>query len=267
MALGKVDKGWAVVTGASSGIGRAFARELSRRGYSVLAVARRRERLEALRNETADEGGQIEPLPADLGTEEGVASVIRRVEAIGAIELLINNAGIATAGDFRGAKLDDELAAVRLNIGAVVRLTHPILQGMVQRRRGAVINLASVVAFQPFPHFAVYAASKAFVLSFTEALAEELKGTGVRILALCPGSVSTEIDVFAHNEGLLGKLPSLTAEQVVNTGLAALEHGRVVKVVGALNQFVPLLNRLTPRWTIRWMMGVSAKPPKTPTVA
>ena len=131
----------------------------------------------------------------------------------------------------------------------------------MQRRRGAVINIASVVAFQPFPHFAVYAASKAFVLSFTEALAEELKGTGVRILALCPGSVKTEIDVFAHNEGLLGKLPSLTAEQVVQTGLQALERGCTVKVVGALNQFVPFLNRLAPRQTIRWLVGLSAKAP------
>ena len=261
VATGKVDKGWAVVTGASSGIGRAFARELARRGYSVLAVARRRERLQALIKETASGSGQIEPLLADLQTEEGIASVVRRVESIGDIELLINNAGIATAGDFVGAKLDDEMGAIRLNIGAVVSLTHQILGGMVQRRRGAVINIASVVAFQPFPHFAVYAASKAFVLSFTEALAEELKGTGVRILALCPGSVKTEIDVFAHNEGLLGKLPSLTAEQVVQTGLQALERGRTVKVVGALNQFVPFLNRLAPRQTIRWLVGLSAKAP------
>jgi short-subunit dehydrogenase len=135
---------------------------------------------------------------------------------------------------------------------------------MVKRQQGAIINLASVVGFQPFPHFAVYAATKAFVISFTEALAEELKGTGVRILALCPGSVRTEIDVFAHNEGLLGKLPSLTAEQVVRTGLRALENGRVVKVVGGVNQFLPFMGRIMPRQTIRWLMGVSVKPPRTP---
>jgi short-subunit dehydrogenase len=108
----------------------------------------------------------------------------------------------------------------------------------------------------------VYAATKAFVLSFTEALAEEVKGTGVRILALCPGSVATELDVFAHNEGLLGKLPSLTAEQVVQTGLQALEDGRVVKVVGALNSFLPFMGRLLPRWTIRRLMGTGVKPPR-----
>jgi len=256
-------KGWVVVTGASSGIGLAFARELARRGHPVLAVARRRERLEALMREAAEHGGRVEPLTADLTAEQGVTSVVRRTEELAEIELLINNAGTANAGDFLGASLDHEIGAIRLNVDAVVRLTHDVLRGMVHRGRGAILNLASVVAFQPFPHFAVYAASKAFVLSFTEALAEEVKGTGVRILALCPGSVATEIDVFAHNEGLLGKLPSLTAEQVVKTGLQALGDGRVVKVVGGFNRLLPFMDRLMPRPTIRWLMGVSAKPPRT----
>src|SRR5262249_28846798 len=128
---------------------------------------------------------------------------------------------IATAGNFLSAGLDEEIGLIRLNVDAVVRLTHEVLREMVRRGRGAVINLASVVAFQPFPHFAVYAASKAFVLSFTEALAEEVKGTGVQILALCPGAARTEIDVFAHNEGLLGSLPSLTPEEIVRTALRA----------------------------------------------
>jgi uncharacterized protein len=176
------------------------------------------------------------------------------------VELLINNAGIATAGDFIGAVLDRETGEIRLNIDAVVVLAHSVLQGIVLRGRGGIINLASVVAFQPFPHFAVYAATKAFVLSFSEALAEELKGTGVRVLALCPGSVATEIDVFAHNEGLLGKLPSLTAKKVVRTGLHALDGGRVVKVVGGLNQLLPFLGRFMPRWAIRKLMGISVKP-------
>jgi len=258
-----MENGWAVVTGASSGIGFEFARVLARRGLPVLAVARRRERLEALAKEAADYGGRVEPLTADLMTDQGVTSVVRRSEELGEIELLINNAGIANAGDFLGAPLDHELAAIRLNVNAVVRLTHELLRGMVHRRRGAIIDVASVVAFQPFPHFAVYAASKAFVLSFTEALAEELKGTGVRVLALCPGSVATEIDVFAHNEGLLGKLPSLTAEQVVKTGLRALDGGRVVQVVGSFNRMLPFMGRMMPRWAIRRLMGASVKTPRT----
>jgi len=253
--------GWAVVTGASSGIGAEFARELARRGYPVLAVARRRERLEALAKEMSERGGRVKPLSADLKTEEGLMSVVGQIQELSEVELLVNNAGIATAGDFVGAALDEEVGTIRLNVEVVVRLTHCVLRGMVQRGRGAVINLASVVAFQPFPHFAIYAATKAFVLSFTEALAEEVKGTGVRVLALCPGSVATEIEMFARNEGLLGKLPSLTAAQVVKTGLHALGDRRVVKVVGGLNRFLPFIDRLMPRRTVRWLMGVSAKPP------
>jgi short-subunit dehydrogenase len=255
--------GWAVVTGASSGIGLEFARELSRRGHPVLAVARRRDRLEALAREAAERGERVEFVSADLATEQGLASVARRLEEVGEIALLINNAGVATAGDFIGAVLDREVSAIRLNVDAVLALTHGVLRGMIHRRRGAIVNLASVVAFQPFPHFAVYAATKAFVLSFSEALAEEVKGTGVQILALCPGSVTTEIDVFAHNEGLLGKLPSLTAEQVVRAGLQALDDKRVVRVVGGLNRFLPFMGRLMPRGTVRQLMGMSVKPPRT----
>jgi short-subunit dehydrogenase len=112
----------------------------------------------------------------------------------------------------------------------------------------------------------MYAATKAFILSFTEALAEEVRGSGVRILALCPGSVATELDVFAHNEALLGKLPSLTAEQVVKTGLQALENGRVVKVVGALNRFLPVMDRFLPRWVTRRLMGMTVKPTRPQSV-
>jgi short-subunit dehydrogenase len=181
------------------------------------------------------------------------------MQQLGEVDLLINNAGLASGRDFAKASLDREVEAVRLNVEAVLKLTYTGLQLMVPRRRGGIINLASVVAFQPFPHFAVYAATKAFVLSFTEALAEELRGTGVRVLALCPGSVATEMDLFAHNKGLLGRLPSLNAEQVVKAGLAALANGRVVTVVGGLNRFLPLLDRLVPRRVTRKLMGVSVK--------
>ena len=255
----KPTKGWAVVTGASSGIGAVFARELAGRGYPVLAVARRLERLEKLAREAAEAGGRIEPLVADLKTEEGLSSVIMRIADLGPIDLLVNNAGVAPSGDFLNDSLDKHLGAIRLNVDAVVTLTHAVLGGMVPRRGGAIINVASVVAFQPFPHFAIYAATKAFVLSFTEAIAEELKGTGVRILALCPGATKTEIDVFSDNKGLLGKLPSLTPQEVVKAALDALETGRVVKVVGGLNFMLVFMNGFMPRSVVRWMMGVSVK--------
>jgi short-subunit dehydrogenase len=255
------DKGWVIVTGASSGMGLAFARELARRGHSVLAVARRGDRLEALARDAAGESGCVVPLAADLGTAEGLGSVVARLAGLGAIDLLINNAGIATAGDFQGSVLEDEVAAIRLNVNAVVTLTHAALAGMLPRRRGAIINLASVVAFQPFPHFAVYAASKAFVLSFTEALAEEVKGSGVRIMALCPGAARTEMNVFSHNEGLLGKLPSLGADEIVKVALRGIEGGSVVKIVGWSNRMLVFLIRFLPRAAVRWIMGAIAKAP------
>ena len=254
-------RGYALVTGASSGIGRAFALELAGRGYSVLAVARRGERLQALANEAAVRNGTIEPIVADLQTDEGVDLVMRRVGEIEGIDLLVNNAGIAVGGDFVTADPGEQTAMIRLNIEALVNITHRVLKGMLERKRGAILNLASVLAFQPLPHFAVYAASKAFVLSFTEALVEEVKGTGVRVVALCPGAVKTEIDLFAHNPGFLGRLPSLRSEQVVEAGVRALDGGGVVRVVGGLNQFLPLAGRLIPRRVMRWLMGVIALPP------
>ena len=254
-------RGYAIVTGASSGIGRAFALELAGRGYSVLAVARRGERLQELAREAAVRNGTIEAIVADLQTDAGIDLLMQRVEEIGGIDLVVNNAGIAVGGDFVTTEPGDQIAMIRLNVEALVNVTHRILKGMLERKHGAILNLASVLAFQPLPHFAVYAASKAFVLSFTEALAEEVKGTGVRVLALCPGAVRTEIDLFARNPGPLGRLPSLKSEQVVRAGMRALERGEVVRVVGALNHFLPLVNRLIPRRVVRWVMGVIAKPP------
>jgi len=256
-----------VVTGASSGMGLAFARTLARDGYRVLAVARRRDRLEALAREAGEQGHVVVPLAADLGTVEGLASVTTRIADLGAIDLLVNNAGIATSGDFQHSSLERELGSIRLNVDAVVTLTQAVLGKMLERRTGAIINLASVVAFQPLPHFSAYAATKAFVLSFTEGLAEEVKGSGVRILALCPGAAKTEMTDFSRNEGLLGRLPSLTADEIVRTALAALRGGRVVVIVGWLNAALVFMNRFMPRGAVRWMMGTIAKPPSHPVAA
>jgi short-subunit dehydrogenase len=212
------------------------------------------------RNESA-RGGRIVPFAADLVTSEGLGSLVARIRDLDAIELLVNNAGVSTSGNFSESVLERELAEIGLNVNAVVSLTHAVLAQMLLRKRGAIINLASVVAFQPFPHFAVYAASKAFVLSFTEALAEEVKGSGVRIMALCPGAAKTEMSVFSHNEGLLGKLPSLSPDQIVRTALRGIEGGSVVKIVGWLNRTLVFVNRFVPRKVVRWMMGKIAKAP------
>ena len=242
-------------------MGLIFARELARRGHKVLAIARRRDRLEVLATEAAKQGGSVAALAADLGAAEGLKLVVSRMTGLDKIDLLVNNAGIATSGDFQGSSLEKELSAIRLNVDAVMTLTHTVLGEMLRRGNGVIINIASVVAFQPFPHFAVYAASKAFVLSFSEALAEEVRGSGVRVLALCPGAAKTEMSVFSHNEGLLGKLPSLSADRIVRTALRAVEGGRVVKIVGWLNQMLAFQNRFMPRAAVRRVMGFIAKPP------
>jgi short-subunit dehydrogenase len=257
-------KGWAIVTGASSGMGLVFARELAQRGHNVLAVARRRDRLETLARDESARGSRIAPFAADLGTSEGLGSLVARIRDLGSIELLVNNAGVSTSGNFSESVLERELTEIGLNVNAVVSLTHAVLALMLPRKRGAIINLASVVAFQPFPHFAVYAASKAFVLSFTEALAEELKGSGVRIMALCPGAAKTEMSVFSRNEGLLGKLPSLSPDQIVRTALRGIEGGSVVKIVGWLNRVLVFVNRFVPRAAVRRMMATIAKAPSRP---
>jgi short-subunit dehydrogenase len=245
-------------------MGLVFARELARRGHNVLAVARRRDRLETLARDESARGGRIVPFAADLGTSEGLGSLVAHCRDLGAIELLVNNAAVVTSGNFSESVLDRELAEIGLNVNTVVTLTHAVLAQMLPRKHGAIINLASVVAFQPFPHFAVYAASKAFVLSFTEALAEELRGSGVQIMALCPGAAKTEMSVFSHNEGLLGKLPSLSADQIVGTALRAIESGSVVKIVGWLNRMLVFVNRFVPRAAVRRMMATIAKAPSQP---
>jgi short-subunit dehydrogenase len=255
---------WAVVTGASSGIGQAFARELVRRGWKVLAVARRQDRLQTLASEAAERGRNIVPLVADLGTSEGVALVTDHMAKLERVDLLINNAGMVTPGDFCQSQLEKNLASIQLNVDAVVSLTHAALDGMLLRRTGAIINLASVVAFQPFPHFALYAAGKAFVLSFTEAVAAEVKGSGVRILALCPGAAKTEMSAFSQNQGWLGKLPILGADEIVRVALTALDRGRVVKTVGWLNRMLVFFNRFLPRATVRWIMGNIVKEKPSP---
>ena len=170
-----------MVTGASSGLGREFALALGRRGYAVLAVARRGERLRALADEVAAGGGRLEPLVADLSIPAGIEELGRMAEP--EVELLVNNAGVATYGPFASTPADRERTLVRLNVQAVIALTRGLLPQLLARSRGGIINVASQTAFQPMPYFASYAASKAFVLSFSEALAEELRGMGVRIAA------------------------------------------------------------------------------------
>ncbi len=179
----------ALITGASSGIGEQFAYFLARDGYTLALSARREDRLRAVAAEARRRGAPaVSVFPADLGQRPAAAELYGQVAAAGLkIELLVNNAGFGTRGRFDHLPLERELEEIDLNVSALVALTHLFLPGMIASRKGTVINVASTASFQPVPHMATYAATKAFVLSFSQGLHYELTGSGVNVMALCPG--------------------------------------------------------------------------------
>jgi short-subunit dehydrogenase len=235
--------GWAVVTGASAGIGEAFAEALAKRGFPVAVVARRKERLDDLAARlTKAHGVETLVVAQDLSTKEGVDRV-RDALAGRDVGVLIDNAGFGFSGRFPENDAEDDEQMVAVNCAAVVRLAHHFLPPMLQRKRGAVVVVSSVAAFQPTPWFALYGATKAFDLAFAEALACELRGTGVDVLALCPGETRTEFHERAHaKRSFRGHEPSF----VVEKALAGLGRTAVV-VPGATNKLTAFLHRIFPR--------------------
>jgi short-subunit dehydrogenase len=248
----------AAVTGASSGIGEAFARALARDGFDLLIVARRRQRLARLARELgATYGVAVDVASADLTREAPLRAVEARLEREPRLELLVNNAGRGEYGSFWDSEreaLDEEL---RLNALALVRLAHAALRSMVPRGRGALVNVSSTAAFMPTPHYAVYGASKAFVNSLCVALHEELRGTGVRVQALCPGLTQTEIFETAGVEvSVLPRFLWMTPEEVVAASLAALARDDYVCVPGLGNRTLASLARLIPSGATGRIAGV-----------
>jgi short-subunit dehydrogenase len=220
----------ALVTGASAGIGEAFVRALSGRGYEVVMVARRTDRLERLASEL---DGRSHAVACDLGSE--APELAGRVAELGLdVDLLVNNAGFGTSGPFLDVDPDRDAEQVRVNCEAIVTLTHAFLPGMVERGRGGVITVASSAGAQPIPYEAVYSASKAFARTFSDALHGELRGTGVRVLAVNPGPVPTEWQEVAGYDGLdtHGVPGVIDAEQVVEESLRAYARGRRALVPG-----------------------------------
>jgi len=246
---------WAVITGASGGLGRAFALQLAGRGHPVVLVARRRLDLERLARDIEGRGGRAEVIVADLARPDGIDALIAATARIGDIDILVNNAGFGSFGPVLAHPAARELDEVALNIGAVVALTRALLPGMTERGRGQIINVASMLSFMPTPYFAVYGATKAFVLHFTEALAEELRGSGVRALAVCPGIVDTGFFHAAGSAVERQALPALRPEAVARTALDAAAAGRTVRVVGVFAALLVLLARITPRLLMRRIMG------------
>jgi uncharacterized protein len=236
----------ALVTGASGGIGAELARLLAADGHDMVLVARRADALEAL----ATELGGARVLVADLADSAAPAKLAAEVPDV---DVLINNAGVGDYGPFADADLAKTLGIVQLNVASLTELTHRYLPGMLERGRGQILNVASTAAFQPGPLMAVYSATKAYVLSFTEAVAEEVRGRGVTVTALCPGP--TRSDFFAgagmeQSRLVLGRqLPS--AAGVARAGYRALRRGRVVTVVGLTNRLLAISVRFTPRAVVR----------------
>ena len=237
----------ALVTGVSAGIGAAFARGCAQRGMHLILVARSENTLRALADSLQQQHGvKVEVIVADLGQEHAAKQVYAAVQERGLrVDMLINNAGISTNGAFDTISADKSHQQVMLNVTALVDLTHAFLPAMVAARAGAIINVASTAAFFPIAQQAVYGASKAFVLSFSEALWAENRSRGVRVLALCPGATDTE---FFAAMGRDTTAPKQSAQSVVEVGLTALERGRNYVIPGAGNFFQgAVLPRLLPR--------------------
>jgi short-subunit dehydrogenase len=234
----------ALVTGASSGIGAEFAKQLSARGYDVILVARRAERLDQL---AAQLPGGAHVIACDLAND--AASLPAKVADLGIdVDVLVNNAGFGTHGRFAEIDPARDAEQVRLNCEAVITLTHAFLPGMLERRRGGVITVASTAGMQPIPYEATYSATKAFARTFSDALNTELRGTGVRALCVNPGPVPTEWQVAAGYEaGHLPPVPGkISAEQVARESLRAFERGRRTIIPGAVIRWYMRINKPAP---------------------
>lgn len=239
----------ALVTGATAGIGAAFARRLAKDGYRLVLVARDKTRLEAQAEELRSSfGGAVEVLPADLSDPGSRQSVVDRLKSPEIpVDLLVNNAGIGTTGEFWAASYEVLHGQLELNVTAVLALTHAVLPAMVQRGSGGVINVASVAAMMP-GRGSTYSASKAWVVSFSEGLSAGLAGTGVKVLALLPGFVRTE---FHQRAGIdMSSTPSwiwLSADDVVDTAIRALDEDKVISIPSLRYKAVVVAARLVPR--------------------
>jgi short-subunit dehydrogenase len=243
--------GTVLITGASSGIGLELAKLFARDGYDLVLVARRREKLETLGQELVRKHGiRSRAIAADLADAEAPAEILRQLtEASVAVDVLVNNAGFGELGPFANIDLETERQMIEVNVTALTVLTKLFLPGMLARRRGRIMNVASTAGFAPGPLMAVYYATKAYVISLSEALAEELRGSGVTVTVLCPGPTITGFQAVAHMQSaLLFRLPGvMDAPAVATAGYEGLMRGKRMVVPGLLNRVLPLVIRVSPR--------------------
>jgi short-subunit dehydrogenase len=254
---------WAVVTGASSGLGAIFADQLAKRGLSLMLTGRDQGRLSAVAQRIREiaPNVDVELIVGDLGTDAGIDDLMARLDGR-VIDVLVNNAGFGTYGEFSGIDAGREHDLIAVNVDALVRLTHAVLPEMLARGRGGILNVASTIAFQPGPYQATYGASKAFVLSLSQALWAETRGTGVTVTALCPGPTRTGfVDALGSDVSHTAVYRHLAApEPVVAAGLRALDRGHAVVVPGLRNRVMAEGGRLTPGWLSALIGGRMLRP-------
>ncbi|HEY2801102.1 MAG TPA: SDR family oxidoreductase [Chthoniobacterales bacterium] len=256
-----------LITGASAGIGQEFARQLAGRAKLLILVARRRERLGQLRDELLTHHPQlrVEVRPTDLTKPEQIDALVRCIaDEKYPLDFLINNAGLGDLGSFASAEPEKIERIMSVNMVALTRLTRALLPSMIARKRGAILNVSSSAGFLPMANFAVYAASKAYVTSFSEALRAELRGTGVRVTALCPGPVRTEFTEVARRKADSGAVPGpefvyVPVEQVVSAALCAVERDRALVIPGWAMKAGMAIVRLTPMPLLRVASRFNAK--------
>ncbi len=259
-------RGWAIVTGASSGMGVEFSKQLARRGYDLVLVARRLDRLDALATELK-ETMRVEAvaISCDLGVPGAAAKLVAELDARKiAPSALVNNAGFGAQGVAIDLPVERMTEMIQLNVASLTELSLIVGKGMASRGGGSIVNVASTAAFQPSPYFAVYAATKAYVLSFSLALNHDLAPRGVHVMALCPGATRTE---FFDNGGVkieMGNFFFMTPEETVRIGMAALQAERPLVVAGWLNKIMSFLSRISPLWiatrTAAFVMKPKARP-------
>ena len=239
-----------LITGASNGIGRSLARVFAREGHDLVVTARHTEPLETLKQElTSAFKVQIHTATADLAAPDGAARLRDELERAGiAIDILVNNAGVGVFGDFTTTDLAEELRLIQLNVSSLVALTKYYLPGMVARRRGRILHVASIAAFLPGPHMSIYYASKAFVLSFSVATADEVRDTGVTISVLCPGPTTSGFQATAKmGRSRLAQRTMMDPDTVADAGYRGVMRGTRVIIPGYTNRMVPVITRLLPR--------------------
>jgi short-subunit dehydrogenase len=243
-----------LITGASSGIGRELARYFAGAGSAVVLVARREARLRELAQElTTRYNVKAYVLPKDLSVQSATGEIEDELRRMGIqIDVLVNNAGFGDVGLFTGLGFDRQMKMVQVNVNAVTELTRLFLPGMIERGRGGVLNVASTSAFQPGPLMSIYYATKAYVLHFSEGLAEELGNTGVTVTCLCPGPTVTEFGADSHMDGTLAfRLGTTTAVQVARAGYDGFRAGKVIVVPGLRNKIMVFSVRTGPRSLVR----------------